>query len=129
MNTRDEGRSPRQKFQIAYTREDHYARRANEAICDFKDERVSAGLLCAAHVDLPIQFRTVTGHGDVSEEKVHAVVWGKLRQVYHASDGTTVNVMTGNGSLDLEEFTLDHDQIVVVSPVQLSIAVDKDEQP
>ena len=119
--------TPRNRFKAAYTRDDHYARRANEAICDFEDERVSAGLLCAAHVDLPIQFRTVTGHGDVSEEKVHAVVCGKLRQINHRSDTTIVELMQGNGSL--AEFVLAHSQIVIVMPVELSIEVDKDEQP
>ena len=52
---------------------------------------------------------------------------GKLRQINHRSDTTIVELMQGNGSL--AEFVLAHSQIVIVMPVELSIEVDKDEQP
>lgn len=77
---------------------------------------MAAGSLTAAHLDVHIQFRDESDcsqQGESPQEERLQCIWsGVLRQVYHSTSETVVNLMDGHGGL--REFVLDHEQQVIL---------------
>lgn len=71
---------------------------------------IAAEFLTGAHIGRVISFEWT-----FPSSHVHAVVTGELRQVYHVSGETTLNLCAHEEYSDLEEFTLSGDTAIVVT--------------